>query len=232
VAAGMTLEEDNLLQVGGQIAEAAKRVSRSPEEITLVAVTKTIPVDRIQRVVAAGVLDLGENRAQELLDKYPLVQGPVRWHLIGSLQTNKVKYLIDKVYLIHSLDRWSLAVEIDQRAKQHAIQCKVLVQVNISGEQSKHGLPPGEAVEFIRQAAGLTGIKICGLMTMAPFESKPEDTRPVFRDLSRLAKELTELNIKGVSMEYLSMGMSNDYQVAVEEGATLVRVGSNIFAQH
>lgn len=227
----MTLEEDNLSRVCGQIAMAAGRASRTPGEITLVAVTKTISVDRIQRVVDAGVLDLGENRVQELLDKHPLVKGPVRWHLIGSLQTNKVKYIIDKVFLIHSLDRWSLAEEIDQKARQQGLRCQVLVQVNISGEQSKHGLGSREAVEFIRQAAGLKGIKICGLMTMAPFEAEAEATRPVFRELSLLAKEISSLNIPEVDMEYLSMGMSNDYQVAIEEGATLIRVGSDIFGK-
>lgn len=227
----MTLEEANLSQVRTQIAEAARRVSRSPEGITLVAVTKTISIDRIQRVVEAGVLDLGENRVQELVDKLPLVKGPVRWHLIGSLQTNKVKYIIDKVFLIHSLDRWSLAEEIDRRARQHGLQCRVLVQVNISGEESKQGLAPREAAEFIRKAATLPGIRICGLMTMAPFEAEAEATRPVFRGLRKLAEEISALNIPGVSMDVLSMGMSNDYQVAIEEGATLVRIGSEIFGK-
>ncbi len=221
--------ETNLQQVHSQIAAAATRASRDPTAVKLVVVTKTRTAELIQQIVDAGNLDLGENRVQELLEKYPLLQGPVRWHLIGSLQTNKVKAIIDKVYLIHSLDRWSLAEEINHRAQQLGMQCQVLVQVNISGEASKQGLPAEQAPDFLQKAAQLPGLRICGLMTMAPFETAAEATRPVFRKLRALAQQLDALQLPGVTMEYLSMGMSNDYQVAIEEGATIVRIGSEIF---
>lgn len=221
--------KENLSRIQQYIDEAAGRVGRAGATVTLVAVTKTQPVENIQQVVDAGVLDLAENRVQELVTKFPLVEGDIRWHLIGSLQTNKVKQIIDKVYLIHSLDRWSLAEEIDQRAGQHGLVCRVLIQVNVSGELSKQGISPEEVPDFVRRAASLSGLSICGLMTMAPFFTEPEDTREVFRKLKDLAQSVANMNLPGVSMDCLSMGMSNDFQVAIEEGATMVRIGSDIF---
>lgn len=220
---------DNLESVRTQIAIAAGRAGRSPEEITLIAVTKTVEPDRIQLVVDQGVRDLGENRVQELADKYNQVQGAVRWHLIGHLQTNKVKYIMDKVGMIHSLDRWALAEEISKRSQLAGIKIAVLVQVNVSGEVTKAGLAPEEVPDFIRAAASLPGIQIQGLMTMAPFVVNPEEARPVFRQLKQLATQIAQLQVPGVAMKHLSMGMSNDYLVAIEEGATMVRVGSRIF---
>lgn len=220
---------DNLESVRTQIAAAAGRAGRLPEEITLIAVTKTIDHKRIQQVVDQGANHLGENRVQELVDKYNHIQGTVQWHLIGTLQTNKVKNIIDKVAMIHSLDRWALAEEISKRAQGIGRKCPVLVQVNVSGETTKSGFAPQELADFISAAAKLPGIQIQGLMTMAPFVANPEETRPVFRELKRLATEIADLQVPGVAMQHLSMGMSNDYWVAIEEGATLVRVGSRIF---
>ncbi|HEX3031930.1 MAG TPA: YggS family pyridoxal phosphate-dependent enzyme [Bacillota bacterium] len=221
--------QQNLLSVRDMIGEAALRAGRDSASIGLVAVTKTQSVENIQMVVEQGVSDLGENRVQELLDKYPQIKGPVRWHLIGSLQTNKVRQIVDKVFLIHSVDRWALAEEIDLRARQHGLVSQILVQVNVSGEESKHGISPEDTPEFVRSLAGLPNLRVCGLMTMAPFYAEPETTRSVFTGLRKLAGEIDRLAIQGVSMEWLSMGMSNDYQVAIEEGATLVRIGSDIF---
>lgn len=224
----MTIQQ-NLQRVRGLIEQAVRETGRDSESVKLVVVTKTQPVENIQQVVDEGIMDLGENRAQELVEKFSEINGPVRWHLIGSLQTNKVRQIIDKVYLIHSLDRWSLAEEIDLRARQHGIVCKVLVQVNVSGEESKHGISPEEAAGFLSRLALLPNLRVCGLMTMAPFYAEPETTRGVFAGLSHLAQAITRLDIPNISMEWLSMGMSNDFMVAIEEGATIVRIGSDIF---
>lgn len=224
----MTIQQ-NLQRVRDLIEQSVGKVGRDSESVKLVAVTKTQPVENIQQVVDEGIIDLGENRVQELVEKFGEIKGQVRWHLIGYLQTNKVRQIVDKVYLIHSLDRLALAEEIDFRARQRGIICQVLVQVNVSGEESKHGISPEEAAGFVTQLAGLPNLRVCGLMTMAPFYADPETTRGVFAGLSQLAKKIDQLNIEGVSMEWLSMGMSNDFQVAIEEGATMIRIGSDIF---
>ncbi|MBC9783287.1 YggS family pyridoxal phosphate-dependent enzyme [Heliobacterium chlorum] len=222
---------ENLDRVRQKIREAALRGGRAPEEVQLLAVTKTVPVETIQQVVDAGQFRLGENRVQELLSKYPHVQGPVRWHIIGTLQTNKVKYIYDKVELIHSLDRLSLAEAIHKHAGllQRSIDC--LVEVNVSGEESKHGVPKQELVPLLRSLSSLDGVHIRGLMTMAPFVDNSEEIRWVFRELRQLSLEVRELNLARVEMQHLSMGMTNDYEVAVEEGATIVRVGSGLFGE-
>ncbi|GAW28126.1 protein of unknown function UPF0001 [Carboxydocella sp. ULO1] len=185
------------------------------------AVSKTVPPEGIQAALAAGVTDLGENRVQELLAKQPELPPGLRWHLIGTLQTNKVKYIIDRIHLLHSLDRWELAREISKRASARGLILKALIQVNVSGEETKHGLAPGDVPVFYREVQELPGLQIEGLMTMAPFVADAEQARPYFRQLRELAREL--------GLKHLSMGMSNDYQVAIEEGATLVRIGSDIF---
>jgi len=220
----------NLKEVREEIDRAARRAGRNPAEVQLVAVTKTVSADRIIPVVQEGVVHLGENRVQELTDKYPLLPG-VKWHLIGHLQTNKVKYIIDKVHLIHSLDRWALAEELNKRAHTGGTinPLAVLVQVNVSGEASKFGLEPNLVPDFVKEAAALPGLRIMGLMTMAPYETDPERVRPVFRGLRLLAREVDRMGIPGVLMKHLSMGMSNDFPVAIEEGATIIRVGSSIF---
>ncbi len=220
---------ENLERVREAIKRAAARAGRRVEEIQLVAVTKGVPVAVIRELVAAGQTALGENRAQELLAKQPQVPG-VEWHFVGSLQTNKVRAVIDKIVLLHSLDRLGLALELDRRAQQQGIVVPVLIQVNVSGEASKHGVAPEEAGAFARRVASLPGLAVRGLMTMAPLVRDPEEVRPVFRRLRELARRLQE-EVAGVEMKYLSMGMSNDFEVAVEEGSTLVRVGTAIFGR-
>jgi len=217
----------NLAEIKLNIAKAAAKVNRNAEDIKLIAVTKTRDVATIQTAIAAGITRIGENRVQEIQDKYDAIGPTVEWHMIGHLQTNKVKYIIDKVDLIHSLDRLSLAEELQARVKKPV---NVLVQVNVSGEESKFGIEPAAATSFIRQVAqDYPLIKIKGLMTVAPFVDDPEETRPVFRGLRDLAAEIAALAIPGVEMTELSMGMTNDYLVAIEEGATMVRIGTAIF---
>lgn len=218
----------NLIQVRELVARAALKAGRDPGGVKLVAVTKTVPVEIINQAVAAGVTTVGENRVQEILDKQPQLPAELEWHLIGTLQTNKVKAVLDKVRLIHSLDRWRLAEEISRRATGAGFESRVLVQVNISGEGSKSGLAPEELNDFLRDACALPGLKITGLMTMAPYAANPEEARPVFRKLRLLAGKIKD-SYPGVRMDYLSMGMTNDFTVAVEEGANIIRVGTAIF---
>ncbi|MGL5439189.1 MAG: YggS family pyridoxal phosphate-dependent enzyme [Filifactoraceae bacterium] len=222
---------DNISSIKENIIKAQK-VSMFNQEVTLIAVTKTVNYQKAIEALEAGVQVIGENRVQEVLNKYPNIPKGTRWHLIGSLQTNKVKYIIDKVELIHSLDRMDLAIEIDKRAKQHNKVMEVLVQVNISHENSKHGLLEMDVVEFIKNvASSCENVKIVGLMGMASFEAEKEETRPYFKKLSAIFQEIKGMDIPNVDMKHLSMGMSNDYEVAIEEGATLVRVGTSIFAK-
>lgn len=215
----------NLQSVYRRIKEAEVRSGRQPGSVRLVAVTKTVPLDKISVAVNAGVVDLGENRVQELTEKADNFT-QVKWHMIGHLQTNKVKYIIDKVFMIHSLDRWSLAETISKQAVKKGVAPNLLVQVNISGEESKHGLAPAEVEDFIIDASRLPNVNIKGLMTMAPLVANPEDTRWIFRKLRLMRERLQE---KWPHIQLLSMGMTNDFEVAVEEGADLVRIGSAIF---
>lgn len=217
---------DNLATIKQQMIASALKVGRNPSEVSLIAVTKTVSVARANECVAAGVPDLGENRVQELQNKFPEVSG-ARWHLIGHLQTNKVKYIIGQAALIHSLDRWTLAEEIDKKSQAAGIVTPVLVQVNVAGEATKFGLAPQEVRDFVAEAAGLSGMAIQGLMTIAPFVANPEEVRPVFRQLKEIAHDLQD--IPRVRMDQLSMGMTNDYTVAIEEGATMIRIGTAIF---
>lgn len=221
---------ENLNLVRGRIAAAARRAGRNPGDIGLVAVTKTIPVSIIEEAVSCGVNSLGENRVQEFLLKYPLLRSDLDWHFIGHLQTNKVKKIIGKARLIHSLDRWSLAVEIDRAAREANTVAQVLVQVNVAGEETKSGLSLPEVEDFITGAGHLPGMEIRGLMTIAPWTENPEEVRPVFRQLRELARRLKDKKT-GVKLDYLSMGMSGDFEVAVEEGANIVRVGTAIFGK-
>lgn len=223
--------KSNLAEIEERIAKAAARFGRKPEEIELVAVTKTVPVPRIREALAAGITNLGENRVQELRAKYEEIGSEANWHLIGHLQTNKVKYIVDKVVLIHSLDRYSLAQELQKRAEAIDRVIPVLVQVNIAEEETKFGLHRDEVIPFLEKIAPMSNIKVQGLMTIAPLVSAQETVRPVFRSLYRLAQEIADLNYDHVEMRYLSMGMTNDYEVAIEEGANMVRIGSGIFGQ-
>lgn len=223
---------ENLLNIRKNIDSATKRVNRSNDEITILAVTKTVDVDKVKEAMESGICAAGENKPQELARKYDAIGDELKWHLIGSLQTNKVKYIIDKVDMIHSLDRVSLCDEIQKRAENidRIIDC--LVQVNISKEESKHGLKEEDVIEFIKYVSQkYKNIKIKGLMTMAPFTANEDEIRSIFRGLKKLSIEIDNLNIQNVDMQELSMGMSNDYEIAIEEGATIVRVGTSIFGE-
>ncbi|WP_200760100.1 YggS family pyridoxal phosphate-dependent enzyme [Effusibacillus dendaii] len=206
-----------------RIRTACERVKRSPDEVTLIAVTKYVDVEATRELIEAGLTDLGENRLQQALPKLTLLADAARWHFIGSLQTNKVKDVLPYFSVIHSLDRLSLAKEIQKQAEKLDIQASCLVQVNISGESTKSGLSPNEVRDFLEETIRLPRIHVCGLMTMAPAVHDPQETRPFFRGLREL-RDTLKADFPG--LEHLSMGMSGDFEVAVEEGATLVRVGS------
>jgi hypothetical protein len=220
---------ENLFTVHEKIRRAAKKSGRNPEAIKIVAVTKTISPQTIQEAINEGLTTFGENKVQELLVKQPLLPPGIEWHMIGHLQTNKVKNIVGKVKLIHSLDRYSLAQEINHWALKKGGKVNVLAQVNISGESSKHGLATVELTDFLDEVGCLLGLQILGLMTMAPLTDNPEETRPVFRKLRVLAKNLSQSR-PSLNLTYLSMGMSNDYEVAIEEGANIVRIGRAIFS--
>lgn len=226
----MSSVKENLDIVREKIKNSCTVSNRKIDEVTLLAVTKTVDVDKVLEAIENGVTDVGENKPQELARKYEVIGDKVNWHLIGSLQTNKVKYIIDKVYMIHSLDRIALCEEIQKRAEKIDKTINCLVQINISKEESKHGIYKEDAIDFIKEVANnYNNIKIKGLMTMAPFTENKDEVRKVFRGLKELAVEIDKLNINNVSMEYLSMGMSNDYEIAIEEGSNIVRVGTSIF---
>lgn len=221
---------ENLVQVRNRIAVAAQRAGRDPAEVTLVAVTKTIPPARIQEAIAEGVTILGENRVQEAKAKIAILgRTPVQWHLIGHLQRNKVKYIFDLFTLIHSVDSLALAQAINQQGVKRNQVMPVLLQVNIAGEATKSGIPPEEAAGVLKDMARLPSIAVRGLMTIPPLEAEPEASRLYFRRLRLLREEIEKMGIEGIDLRELSMGMSNDFEVAIEEGATLVRIGSAIF---
>lgn len=224
--------KENLSSVRSNIENYAKIANRDIEKITILAVTKTVDVDAVLEAIDNGVTDVGENKPQELFRKYETIGDKVNWHLIGSLQTNKVKYIIDKVYMIHSLDRQSLCEEIQKRAELIDKTINCLVQVNMSKEESKHGLDESDVIEFINHVSdNYKNIKIKGLMTMAPFSEDKVEVRKVFKGLKQLSIEIDKMNIDNVSMDKLSMGMSNDYEIAIEEGSNIVRIGTSIFGE-
>lgn len=208
---------------------AAEKAGRNTEDITLISVSKTKPVSMLLEAYEAGSRDFGENKVQELIDKYEVMPQDIRWHMIGHLQRNKVKYIVDKVALIHSVDSLKLAEEISKEALKKEVTVSVLIEVNVAGEESKYGVSPHEAEELIRQIAILPGIKIEGLMTIAPYVDNSEDNRQYFAKLRQLLVDINSKNIDNVNMNILSMGMTGDYAVAIEEGATYVRVGTGIF---
>ena len=223
--------KDNIASIKQNIKEIEEKCHRE-DEVNLMAVTKTVDVDKVLEAIDAGITDIGENKPQELSRKYAIIGDKVRYHLIGTLQTNKVKYIIDKAYMIHSLDRISLCEEIQKRAEKIDKVIKCLVQVNISKEESKHGLEEEQVVDFIKQVSkDYKNIHIQGLMTMAPFVDDEKEIRKVFSKLKKLSVEISNLNLPNVEMDTLSMGMSHDYKIAIEEGATIIRVGTSIFGQ-
>lgn len=219
---------ENWQQVNNRVLAAALRSGRDPAGIKIIAVTKQVPVDLIRQVLEAGAGDLGENRVQEMTSKMDQLPGGVRWHMIGHLQTNKVKDVVGRVELIHSLDRWNLARAIQRRAGELDIPVPVLVQVNVSGEKSKFGLNPVELLDFLSALQDLCHIRVKGLMTMAPYVANPEEARSCFREL-RCLQQRCAAALPGVNLGLLSMGMTNDYEVAVEEGANMLRLGTAIF---
>lgn len=218
-----------LEEVRSQIKETAYRVNRNPEDITLIAVSKTYPASVIEEAIANGCMDFGENHVQELCQKIESINTPVKWHLIGHLQTNKVKYIIGKTELIHSLDSLRLAEEIEKQSAKKGIITRVLVEVNVAEEASKYGFKIEEVIEVMKQLNEMSHIKVEGLMTVAPFVENPEENRTIFRKLYRLSVDIQKQKFDNISTNILSMGMSNDYKIAIEEGATMVRVGSAIF---
>lgn len=220
--------KENLENVQKNIADAAKRAGRG-DEITLIAVSKTKPVEMIKEAYDYGIRDFGENKVQEITEKYPKLPSDIKWHLIGHLQTNKVKYIIDKVAMIHSVDSEKLAREISRHAVKSGVTVDILVEVNVAEEESKFGVSVTEAPALIETISTLPGIRVRGLMTVAPFVEDPELNRPVFSALRQLLVDIDAKNIDNVCMDCLSMGMSQDYETAVEEGATFVRVGTGIF---
>lgn len=225
--------EKNLHIIREKMEKAAIKSGRKLEDITLVAVSKTVEPDKIMKAIDLGITELGENRVQELNEKYDIINSNCKcnWHLIGHLQTNKVKYVVDKVKMIHSVDRYELAVEISKRAQKIGRTIDILIQVNVSGEESKSGVSPDSAIDLIKQIARLDNVRIRGLMTMAPFASNPETVRYVFSGLRKLSIDIEKENINNIVMEYLSMGMSNDFEIAIEEGANLVRIGTGLFGK-
>lgn len=221
--------KDNVKRVLENISNSAIKSGRKPEDITLVAVTKTVTAKEAQEVLDAGVDTLGENRVQSLLDKYDVLGDKPIWHLIGHLQTNKVKYISDKVSLIHSVESLKLAQEIDRKFKEAGKIAEILVQVNVSGEESKFGITPCDSFDLIEEISKLDNVKVRGLMTMAPLIATPDECRKYFSDLKELSQKIADRKIENVDMSKLSMGMSGDYQEAILEGATIVRVGSALF---
>ncbi|HET6272348.1 MAG TPA: YggS family pyridoxal phosphate-dependent enzyme [Bacteroidota bacterium] len=209
---------------------ACLKAGRDPAAVTLLAVSKTFPATAVKEAVDAGVLDIGENYVQEMLKKREDLQdSSIRWHFIGHLQSNKVKYLSDWVFLIHAVDNATLAGEINKRGVQFGRFVDILVEVNTTDESSKFGVHPQETVEFIQSLSSLDHIKIKGLMTIGPFLPDPEGSRPMFRQLRMLKEEISLLNLPNVEMEHLSMGMTGDFEVAIDEGATIIRIGTAIF---
>lgn len=223
--------KENINYVEQVIDKACNESGRNRSEVTLIAVSKTKPVEMLQEAYETGCRDFGENKVQELVDKYEVMPKDIRWHMIGHLQRNKVKYIVDKVYLIHSVDSLRLAEEISKEAVKKNVNVNVLIEVNAAGEETKFGTTTEEAKQLVRDVAKLPNVYIKGLMTIAPMVDEAEENRQFFKQLKKLSVDIAAENIDNVSMEVLSMGMTGDYSVAVSEGATLVRVGTGIFGE-
>ncbi|MBM6828892.1 YggS family pyridoxal phosphate-dependent enzyme [Anaerotignum lactatifermentans] len=223
--------KENIRLVEEKVCAAAQRSGRKQEDVLLLAVSKTKPVETIREAVECGLTSLGENKVQEIMEKYEPMGPGVHWHLIGHLQTNKVKYIIDKVDMIHSVDSLRLAEEIDKRGAAKDIVMPVLIEVNMADEESKFGVKPEEVETLLRQLSSMSYICVKGLMTVAPFVEDPEENRVYFRKMRELLVDMNAKKIDNIIMDQLSMGMTGDYEVAIEEGATIVRVGTGIFGE-
>ena len=222
--------EDNYRAVLERVNRAAERAGRKPEDVTLIAVSKTKPLSDIEKLIRIGVTEFGENKPQELKEKYDTVSTPVHFHQIGHLQTNKVKYVIDRAVLIHSVDSMHLAEVIEKEAEKHDLVAQVLIEVNAAAEDTKFGVSLEEAKALVREVNALPHVQVRGLMTIAPFVENPEENRSVFRNMHELLLDIKSENIDN-NIDILSMGMTNDFEVAIEEGATMVRVGTAIFGE-
>ncbi|MCI9488926.1 YggS family pyridoxal phosphate-dependent enzyme [Lachnospiraceae bacterium 48-42] len=223
--------KENLDHVEEEIRKACERSGRSREEVTLIAVSKTKPVSMLEEAYGLGVRVFGENKVQELVEKYDALPEDIEWHMIGHLQRNKIKYIIGKAALIHSVDSLRLAEAIDKEAAKQNTAARILIEVNVAREESKFGLMPEAVPEFVDKVSEFAHLKVEGLMTIAPFVENPEENRPIFAYLRKLSVDIAKKNAHNTNMSVLSMGMTNDYQVAVEEGATMVRVGTGIFGE-
>ena len=227
----MSLISENIQSVEERIRAACARAGRSRDEVTLICVTKTMPVEDLRQAYDAGQRSFGENRVQEINDKFPQLPSDIQWHMIGHLQRNKVRQLMGNTVMIHSVDSIRLAETISAEAEKAGIVMPVLIEVNAANEDSKFGVAPDRAESLIRAVSGLRGIHIEGLMTIAPYTDDPETNRPYFAALRELAVDISQKCIDNVSMNVLSMGMTGDFEVAIEEGATIVRVGTGIFGE-
>ena len=221
--------KENLEEIRRRVESACERCGRDKKEVTLIAVSKTKPLTALLDAYAGGVRDFGENKVQEILDKHPGMPADTRFHMIGHLQRNKVRQVLGKTVLIHSVDSLRLAEQIESEAARLGIRADILLEINVSAEESKYGFSLAEAEEKIRIISRMPHLHICGLMTIAPFVSNPEENRDIFKKLSNFYVDMSNENIDNVTMSVLSMGMTGDYEVAVEEGATMIRVGTGIF---
>ena len=221
--------KENLSVVEENIKKACEKAGRDRNEVTLIAVSKTKPVEMLEEVYDTGIRNFGENKVQEMCEKMDVLPKDIKWHMIGHLQRNKVKYIAGRTELIHSVDTYRLAEEINIQAKKKNIIIPILVEVNIAGEESKFGTSAEDAMLLVEDISKLENVRIKGLMTIAPYVEDAEENRPYFRKIKQLAVDIANKNIDNVSMEILSMGMTGDYEVAIEEGATMVRVGTGIF---
>ncbi len=220
---------ENLKEVEKRICAACDRAGRDRSEVTLIAVSKTKPAERIGEAYEAGIRDFGENKVQEMMEKYEALPDDIRWHMIGHLQRNKVKYLIGKTALIHSVDSLRLAQEISAQSVRRNVDTDILIEVNIAGEESKFGISREETIALVEQVAVLPRVHVRGLMAVAPYTEDPEQNRPYFQAIRELSVDIEKKNIDNVTVCILSMGMTGDFEVAIEEGATMVRVGTGIF---
>ncbi|MDD3338204.1 MAG: YggS family pyridoxal phosphate-dependent enzyme [Lachnospiraceae bacterium] len=223
--------QENIRNVQEHIVKACERSGRDPKEVTLIAVSKTKPECMVEEAYAAGTRDFGENKAQEMSRKYDSLSKDIRWHMIGHLQRNKVKYVVGKACLIHSVDSVRLAEAIQEQAQKTDVIMPVLIEVNVADEESKFGITTEETMSLVEEISKFPNISIKGLMTIAPHVSNPEENRWVFRKLKQLGVDIKDKNYNNVNVDILSMGMSGDYEVAIEEGATMVRVGTSIFGE-
>ena len=221
--------KDNFDSVEKKVTEACKRAGRDRSEVTLIAVSKTKPVDMLREVYDAGARDFGENKVQEICEKYDQLPSDIKWHMIGHLQRNKVRQVIDKAAMIHSVDSYRLAQEISVQAQKKGLTIPILIEVNIAGEESKFGISAEDTIQLVEEISMLPNLKIMGLMTIAPYVVDAEENRLYFRQIKQLSVDIKNKNIDNVTMDVLSMGMTGDYEVAIEEGATMVRVGTGIF---